>query len=170
MDASALYDTDFVRWTEQQAAALRRLAGTSNSLDIEHLAEEIESSGKRDVREVASNLRLILVHVLKIISCPTSSYRAHWQCEILAFQHDAVAAFAPSMRQLIALDDEWLPAVRAIAVEHPKLLQSRMLARAKLQGCPIGLDDLLRREFDLDAVLECCSFSLVDFGIVTAST
>ena len=107
MDASELYDTDFVLWTEQQASALRRLAGTANSLDIEHLAEEIESLGKRDVREAASYLRLILVHVLKIISCPTSSYRAHWQSEMLAFQHDAVAAFAPSVRQLIGLDDEW---------------------------------------------------------------
>ncbi len=74
------------------------------------------------------------------------------------------------MQHLIALDDEWLSAVHAIAVEHPKPMQSRMLAVPEIRECPVGLDDLLRREFDLDAVLECLLLSLVDLGIVTAST
>ena len=50
---NALYDEDFVRWTEEQAAALRRAkslrpAGSRGSnlpLDWENLAEEIESLG-----------------------------------------------------------------------------------------------------------------------------
>jgi len=51
-----LYDEDFVRWTEEQATALRRAkslppAGTRGSnllLDWENRAEEIESLGKSD--------------------------------------------------------------------------------------------------------------------------
>jgi Domain of unknown function DUF29 len=54
----ALYDEDLVRWSEQQAAALRRAksmppaaAGVSNlPLDWENLAEEIESLGKNAIR------------------------------------------------------------------------------------------------------------------------
>jgi Domain of unknown function DUF29 len=54
----ALYDEDFVRWTKEQAAALRRAknlppAGTVGSnlpLDWENLAEEIESLGKSERR------------------------------------------------------------------------------------------------------------------------
>jgi hypothetical protein len=48
--ASALYGEDFVRWTEEQAAALRRAKGSNLPLDWENLAEEIESSGKSDRR------------------------------------------------------------------------------------------------------------------------
>jgi hypothetical protein len=52
----ALYDEDFVRWTEEHAAALRHAkslppAGTRGSnllLDWENLAEEVESLGKSD--------------------------------------------------------------------------------------------------------------------------
>ena len=59
---SALYDEDFVRWTEEQAAALRRArslaarsTGRSNlRLDWENLAEKIESLGKSDRRELRS--------------------------------------------------------------------------------------------------------------------
>jgi hypothetical protein len=42
-----LYEEDFVRWTEQQAAALRAAAraGTNLPLDWENLAEEIDSLG-----------------------------------------------------------------------------------------------------------------------------
>jgi hypothetical protein len=47
--ASALYDEDFVRWTEEQAAALRRAKGSNLPLDWEYLAEEIESLGKSEV-------------------------------------------------------------------------------------------------------------------------
>ena len=38
------YDTDFYGWTQTQAAALR--AREWNTLDLEDLAEEIESLGR----------------------------------------------------------------------------------------------------------------------------
>ena len=58
---SDLYDTDFVRWTEQQAQSLRRRAETANNdeLDYLNLAEEIESVGVSQKREVRSRLALI---------------------------------------------------------------------------------------------------------------
>jgi Domain of unknown function DUF29 len=43
-EPAKLYDTDFVRWTEEQAATLR--AGRFDALDRENLAEEIECLGK----------------------------------------------------------------------------------------------------------------------------
>ena len=41
-----LYDRDFVRWTETQAAELRRAAetGTNLPLDWTHLAEEVDDA------------------------------------------------------------------------------------------------------------------------------
>jgi len=58
-----LYDTDFVRWTEEQAAALR--SRRFDALDFENLAEEIESSGKRDRRRLKSRLTVLAMHLLK---------------------------------------------------------------------------------------------------------
>jgi|MudIll2142460700_1097286.scaffolds.fasta_scaffold98266_2 hypothetical protein len=50
-----LYDEDFLAWTEQTAALLRR--SRFAAIDIDHLAEEVEDMGKRDLREANSRLR-----------------------------------------------------------------------------------------------------------------
>ncbi len=59
----ALYDTDFYRWTQEQAALLR--AGNLSALDLEHLGEEVESMGKGEKRELLSRLSVLLAHLLK---------------------------------------------------------------------------------------------------------
>ena len=50
---SELYDHDFFLWTKEQAAALRRAKESNLPLDWENLAEEIESLGKSDRRELS---------------------------------------------------------------------------------------------------------------------
>jgi len=45
-ELSELYDRDFVLWSKEQAAALRRAKASNLPLDWENLAEEIESLGK----------------------------------------------------------------------------------------------------------------------------
>ena len=57
------YDGDFKVWTETQARALR--GRRAAELDWENLAEEIESLGRSDQREVKSRLTTLLVHLLK---------------------------------------------------------------------------------------------------------
>ncbi|MBB5374546.1 DUF29 domain-containing protein [Acidocella aromatica] len=58
-----LYDQDFYAWANQQAALLR--AGKLTQADIEHIAEEIESMGKTEKRELISRLTVLLLHLLK---------------------------------------------------------------------------------------------------------
>jgi hypothetical protein len=60
---SSLYEADFFRWTEMMAAALR--SGDVSQLDLENLAEEIESLGRSDRRELKSRLVVLLQHLLK---------------------------------------------------------------------------------------------------------
>lgn len=57
------YDQDFARWSAEQAALLRQ--GRLEFLDIENVAEEIESLGRSDKREIASQVGVILLHLLK---------------------------------------------------------------------------------------------------------
>jgi hypothetical protein len=58
-----LYETDFYAWANEQAALLR--AGKLSAADIEHIAEEIESMGKTEKRELISRLTVLLIHLLK---------------------------------------------------------------------------------------------------------
>jgi hypothetical protein len=58
-----LYERDFYAWTQATAAAIR--AGTWETLDHEALAEEIESLGRREKRELEHRLEVLVMHLLK---------------------------------------------------------------------------------------------------------
>lgn len=60
---SNLYETDFHAWARQQAALLR--GGRLADADIAHIAEEIESMGRGEKRELVNRLVILLVHLLK---------------------------------------------------------------------------------------------------------
>ena len=60
---SPLYDQDFYAWSREQAELLR--AGELGQADIEHIAEEIESMGRTEKRELISRLEILLLHLLK---------------------------------------------------------------------------------------------------------
>ncbi len=79
-NAARLYQEDFVRWTEQQAAALRQAAGlgTNLALDWENLAEEIDSLGRSLRHELRSRLMVIVEHLLKLEHSPAIDPRRGW--------------------------------------------------------------------------------------------
>jgi hypothetical protein len=60
---SETYDRDFYAWANEPAALLR--AGRLSDADIAHIAEEIESMGKTEKRELVSRLAVLLLHLLK---------------------------------------------------------------------------------------------------------
>jgi len=62
-DVKSLDARDFVAWTEQQAEALRAAAhgGANLVLDWENPAEEIESLGRSDRRELRPQLHQIIL-------------------------------------------------------------------------------------------------------------
>ena len=71
------YDSDFYAWANEQAALLR--AGRLGQADIEHIAQEIESMGRTEKRELVSRLRVLLRHLLNWRFQPTgrgSSWKA----------------------------------------------------------------------------------------------
>jgi hypothetical protein len=98
-----LYERDFVLWTEEQAAALRRAKDSNLPLDWENLAEEIESLGKSDRRELASQIRRIMHHLFKIEASPASDPRAGWRSTIgnARAEIQEVLRDSPSLRRVI---------------------------------------------------------------------
>lgn len=78
-----LYERDFFEWTQGQAAALRAAgAGGNARLDYENLAEEIESLGKRDRRELGSRIATIVEHLLKLEFSPAEQPRDGWMATV----------------------------------------------------------------------------------------
>ncbi len=79
-DVSDLYERDFVRWSEEQASALRAaaLSGTNLPLDWENIAEEIDSLGKSLKSELRNRMATIIEHLLKLQVSPGTDPRAGW--------------------------------------------------------------------------------------------
>jgi hypothetical protein len=64
MDRNAAdYDADFYAWIVEQARLLR--AGELSAIDAANIAEEIESVGRSDRRELHSRLVMLIMHLLK---------------------------------------------------------------------------------------------------------
>jgi Domain of unknown function DUF29 len=60
---SELYEQDFFQWTQTTAALIRQ--GKWHEVDSENVAEELEGLGKRDRRELASRLQVLMMRLLK---------------------------------------------------------------------------------------------------------
>ena len=98
-----LYDRDFVLWTEEQAAALRRAKDSNLPLDWENLAEEIESLGRSDRRALTSQIRRILHHLLKLEVSPAVDPQAGWRSTIYdaRAQIKEILEESPSLRHRV---------------------------------------------------------------------
>jgi hypothetical protein len=58
-----LYERDFYTWANEQAALIR--AGKFDRIDIENIAEELETLGRSEARELESRYAVLLAHLLK---------------------------------------------------------------------------------------------------------
>lgn len=58
-----LYETDFIEWIDQAVALLKQ--SNFSELDLENLIEEVESLGRSEKNALRSNLRVLLMHLLK---------------------------------------------------------------------------------------------------------
>jgi hypothetical protein len=74
------YHQDYIGWTEQQARLLREAAArrTNVALDWTHLAEEIEDWGRSELHDLASQIRRIILHLLKLQFSSAAQPRAGW--------------------------------------------------------------------------------------------
>jgi Domain of unknown function DUF29 len=101
-ESADLYERDFVAWTEQQAARIRAAAATHANLaiDWENVAEEIESLGRFDARELQSRLATIIEPLLKLQHSPVEEPRAGWVRTVVRerAEVEALIGQSPSLR------------------------------------------------------------------------
>jgi hypothetical protein len=145
-----LYDRDALAWSERQAALLRRVARGErvNDVDWDHVVEEIEDVGLSQLNAVHSYLRQMLAHLLKLSGWPESDACDHWRNEVATFQVEAIAHYAPSMRQRIDLLRTYELAQRQVA----PMRRGDHSGLPAPSTCPVTLDQLLTASVeDLEA-------------------
>jgi hypothetical protein len=150
-DMSTLYDDDILLWSEQQAAAIRRLGRNArelpNELDIENVAEEIEGVGRSELAAVESYLELIFVHLIRLVVEPDSTSVRHWRSEVAAFHANARRRYSPSMRQRIDVNALWRSAREQSLLAYEGTEHERV-AGLSIKA-PLALDELLAETIDV---------------------
>jgi hypothetical protein len=143
MDRNAAnYDADFYAWTVEQARLLR--AGELSAIDAANIAEEIESMGRSDRRELHSRLVVRIMHLLKWRQQPGARSRS-WSATIeeQRLQIENVFVESPSLRPLVAgMLAQTYAIARARAIAETGLADEAFPA-----ACPFSLDDILSRSF-----------------------
>jgi len=140
--SEAHYDVDFFAWTRRTAALLR--SGRFDELDVEHLAEEVEDMGRRERRELASRLVVLVAHLLKWSQQPAGRSPS-WEATI-ASQRAEIGDLLddnPSLRAEVAsqVTRRWTVAIKHAAAE------TRLPADSFPPDCPWSAEQILDGTF-----------------------
>ena len=142
--SATLYETDFYAWTQEESAKLRRLLTERSNLDLdfENIAEEIESMGKSDRRQLHSRLARIIEHLLKLQESTLWEPRRQWENSVRAEREslEALLEESPSLRakRTEEVDGAYKKALRRL---EPNLAELAMEQPPTV--CPYDVDDQL---------------------------
>ncbi len=136
------YDRDFLEWTRTTATRLRR--GRFREIDIEHVAEEIEDMGKRDVDELCSRMEVLIAHLLKWKQQPrkrSNSWRATIVTQRLEIRR--LLRRSPSLRRHVRIEEAetYRGAVKRAAAE------TGLNREAFPSACPYSIEQILDEDF-----------------------
>lgn len=96
-----LYRSDFYAWTQAQGRAIRAAGSGGNApVDWENVAEEIETLGRSERREVTSRIGTIIEHLLKLSVSPAEAPRRGWIAIVRRTRRDVrkILSDNPSLR------------------------------------------------------------------------
>ena len=139
-----LYEQDFFQWTQTTAALIRQ--GKWHAINAKCVAEELESLGKRDRRELASRLQVLVMHLLKWHYQPEGWVQGHsWRGTIRTQRLELrlLLRDSPSLRpQVAAFVADVYPAARADACDETGLPETTFP-----QECPWTAEQILDDAF-----------------------
>jgi hypothetical protein len=102
----SLYQTDYYAWTKQQAAALRAMTArrANSTLDLDNLAEEVESLGRSELNTVRSQIQRILEHLLKLEYSRSEQSRSDWRHSVVQARDEIEDHMTASIRRDVEAD------------------------------------------------------------------
>jgi hypothetical protein len=140
----AAYDRDVILWSQEQARLLR--AGRFAELDIEHVADEIEDVGKREKRELASRMAVLLARLLKWSRQPENRTNG-WRATINHQRKRIALAMkeTPTLKTVMG-DRDWHEAMWLDAVAQASK-ETGLAEDALPETCPWSMDQAADAEF-----------------------
>lgn len=141
-ELSSLYETDNQQWLEQTIKLLKEK--NLESLDLEHLIEELESVGRRDRLIVESFLEQIMRHLLLLQYWSAEyEYNAnHWQAEIISFRTQLNEYLTQNLRQHL---EENQSKVYQKALKYVRKKTGMMVIFP--EDCPYTLEQLIDQDW-----------------------
>ena len=140
--SASLYDRDFYAWANEQAALLR--AGNLAAADIANIAEEIDSMGRTEKRELISRLAVLLLHLLKWRHQPERR-GASWEGSVIVQRH-ALARHLKDNPSLKARLDEAIEDAYGDAV--PMAMGETGLPKGTFPAtCPWSFEEIMDEAF-----------------------
>jgi hypothetical protein len=106
----SLHESDFYAWSLEQAALLR--AGRIGEADLDAIAEEIESMGKTEKRELVSRLTVLLLHLLKWRHQPSHRGKS-WRLSITNARNEIIDHLEDNPSLKVVLDSAMEQAYRS---------------------------------------------------------
>ena len=136
------YDEDFYAWSMEQVELLR--SGELSEIDAANIAEELESMGKNNRRELGSRMAVLLMHLLKWRYQPNR--RSPSWATTVRDQRDEIEAIlvdSPSLRPVVR---DTLSAIYTRA--RRKAIGETGLPEATFPAdCPFTPDQILAEDF-----------------------
>jgi hypothetical protein len=140
MPMDNLYDDDFYAWTQQQADLLRRLPASSNQLDAQFLAEEIEDLGRSEIRSAQSLCEHVIEHLLKMEYSGLTEPVGHWRHEIVGWRVQLERTLTRSIVAKLDLPECYKTALRLLRQQEPPMPE--IIGQAP-HTCPYSLDQIV---------------------------
>jgi hypothetical protein len=139
-----LYEQDFFRWTQTTAALIRE--GKWYAVDAESVAEELESLGKRDRRELESRIEVLTMHLLKWRYQPEGREHSHsW--------YDTILEQRGQIQRLLDDSPSLRPQTATVLVQRYSRGRRRAIGDTQLpetrfpRTCPWTIEQLLDDDF-----------------------
>ena len=144
MRIDSTYHTDFYKWAVHQSALLR--SGRLEDADIDHIAEEIESMGKSEKRELINRLKVLLAHILKWEYQPFRRSRS-WQLTVKE-QRLMIQDLLEDNPSLKAIQDQVV--IKAYRLARTQAARETGLEESVFpEQCPYDFDEALEVNLNL---------------------
>jgi len=151
--SNTLYDRDLQSWIEQTIGQLKNRE--FESLDIEHLIEELIDLGKSEKNTLRSNLKILLAHLLKLKAQRDlpETMKSSWYSSVLEHRQRVLdnLADAPSLKSfLVEAVEKAYPDARKLAIKEGKLAKFGVHVPEESEYpilCPFSVEQILDEDF-----------------------
>lgn len=151
--SNTLYDSDLQLWIEQTIQQLQN--HEFESLDIQHLIEELVDLGKSEKNTLKSNLKILLAHLLKlkIQHDAPDSMKGSWYSSVVEHRQRVLDNLAdtPSLKSfLVEAIEKAYPDARKLAIKEGKFAKFGVRIPEESEypiTFPFSIEQILNEDF-----------------------